>query len=196
MSDKLPNCRALVGPWSHNWPDTVVPGPNIAFMDECLRFWDEHLKGVAPGRDMGWAATPLVRWYHCDGVLRPGPAVTSWPGRWRSGPASQGSGRTVFRLGEENKLTSCEESASLASLSRPVSVSFSGETLITHRASFVSRAVQVLPVCFVASGFHSAPLTSPMTRGQWLPITPAGPRSLWSSLCTCSGDARWTSGVT
>ena len=93
MSEKLPNCRALVGPWSHNWPDTVVPGPNIAFMDECLRFWDEHLKGVTPGRDMDWAATPLVRWFHCDGVMRPGPSVTSWGPT--SGPeiASVGSGR-------------------------------------------------------------------------------------------------------
>ena len=138
MSDKLPNCRALVGPWSHNWPDTVVPGPNIAFMDECLRFWDEHLKGVTPGRDISWAATPLVRWFHCDGVMRPGPAVTSWPGRWRSGPASQGSGRTVFRLGEENKLTSCEESASPNILAQPVSVSFSGESSVTHLSLMLS----------------------------------------------------------
>ena len=122
MSEKLPNCRALVGPWSHNWPDTVVPGPNIAFMDECLQFWEEHLKG----QKGGWVATPRVRWFHCDGVLRPGPAVSSWPGRWRSGPASHGSVRSVFSLGEESKLTPCEESASLASLSKPVSVSFSG----------------------------------------------------------------------
>ena len=25
-----PHCRALVGPWSHEWPDTAVPGPNVS----------------------------------------------------------------------------------------------------------------------------------------------------------------------
>ena len=137
MSEKLPNCRALVGPWSHNWPDTVVPGPNIAFMDECLQFWEEHLKGVAPG-ELGWANTPRVRWYHCDGVIKPGPAVSSWPGRWQSGPASQGSARTVFSLGEENKLAMSEDSAIVARLSKPVSVSFSGELSITNVSVIIS----------------------------------------------------------
>ena len=137
MSEELPNCRALVGPWSHNWPDTVVPGPNIAFMDECLQFWEEHLKSVSPGRDRGWAATPRVRWYHCDGVMRPGPGVAEWPGVWQSGPAAQGSGRTVFSLGQENKLTPSDNSAR-TSLSTPVSVSFSGESTV-HVTSLMSH---------------------------------------------------------
>ena len=44
LAERLPNCRTVIGPWSHNWPDTAVPGPNIAYMDECLQFWTEHLK--------------------------------------------------------------------------------------------------------------------------------------------------------
>ena len=44
LAEKLPNCRTVVGPWSHNWPDTAVPGPNLAYLDECLQFWTEHLK--------------------------------------------------------------------------------------------------------------------------------------------------------
>ena len=50
MSHCLPNCRAIIGPWAHNWPDTVTPGPNIAFMDECLLFWDQHLKSEVSER--------------------------------------------------------------------------------------------------------------------------------------------------
>ena len=67
MAEQLPNCRALVGPWSHNWPDTVTPGPNIAFMDECRHFWDQHLRGAAGEGAEQWAETPRVRWYQCRG---------------------------------------------------------------------------------------------------------------------------------
>ena len=26
----VPGCRAVVGPWSHEWPDAAVPGPNVS----------------------------------------------------------------------------------------------------------------------------------------------------------------------
>ncbi len=43
--------RAMVGPWPHEFPDDCVPGPNIAYLPECLRFWDYHLKGIKNGLD-------------------------------------------------------------------------------------------------------------------------------------------------
>jgi predicted acyl esterase len=43
--------KAMVGPWPHDWPDDCVPGPNIAYLSECLRFWDYHLKGIKNGLD-------------------------------------------------------------------------------------------------------------------------------------------------
>ena len=49
LAERLPNCRTVLGPWSHNWPDTAVPGPNIAYLDECLQFWSEHLKQEQTG---------------------------------------------------------------------------------------------------------------------------------------------------
>ena len=68
MSSSLPNCRAIIGPWSHNWPDEAVPGPNINFMGECLSFWDKHLKGKATGaQEKG-----RVRWFMCQGIVAPG----------------------------------------------------------------------------------------------------------------------------
>ena len=44
LVDRLPKCRAVIGPWSHEWPDTAKPGPNINFVRECKNFWDAHLK--------------------------------------------------------------------------------------------------------------------------------------------------------
>ena len=68
MSELLPNCRTVLGPWSHSWPDCSVPGPNIAYQEECLQFWTEHLKQeeaelvlpapaqvvAVPGRGRSW----------------------------------------------------------------------------------------------------------------------------------------------
>lgn len=37
----------IVGPWGHDYPHTAVPGPQIGFLQECLRWWDHWLKGVS-----------------------------------------------------------------------------------------------------------------------------------------------------
>jgi hypothetical protein len=50
-------CRALIGPWSHAWPEVAYPGPQIGFLQECVRWWDHWLKGV----DNGAMDTPLLR---------------------------------------------------------------------------------------------------------------------------------------
>ena len=31
--------RALVGPWSHEWPDQATPGPQIGYLQVCLPHW-------------------------------------------------------------------------------------------------------------------------------------------------------------
>ncbi len=30
LAKNLPNCRLVMGPWSHEWPDVAVPGPNVS----------------------------------------------------------------------------------------------------------------------------------------------------------------------
>ncbi|MEY8839860.1 CocE/NonD family hydrolase, partial [Cribrihabitans sp. XS_ASV171] len=37
--------KALVGPWAHKYPHFATPGPRIGFLQEALRWWDQHLKG-------------------------------------------------------------------------------------------------------------------------------------------------------
>ncbi len=49
--------RALIGPWSHAWPEVAAPGPQIGFLQECVRWWDHWLRGS----DNGAMDTPLLR---------------------------------------------------------------------------------------------------------------------------------------
>lgn len=77
MVENLPNCRGIIGPWSHDWPDVSCPGPNIGFMNECLKFWNCHLKNV----DTDDSSSKLT-WFQCHGSVPPAPTVAHWPGQW------------------------------------------------------------------------------------------------------------------
>ena len=53
MVRENPHFRGIIGPWSHEWPDIAVPGPQIGFLDECLDFWKYHLvKGTEVCNDL------------------------------------------------------------------------------------------------------------------------------------------------
>lgn len=69
--------KGLIGPWSHNYPQTGVPGPAIGFLQEMVRWWDHWLKG----KDTGIMDEPLFRVWMPESVP---PAVfyTERPGRW------------------------------------------------------------------------------------------------------------------
>ncbi|MEU5895995.1 MULTISPECIES: CocE/NonD family hydrolase [Streptomyces] len=55
--------RGLIGPWSHQYPDRgLPPGPSIGFLQETLRWWDHHLKGI----DSGVMAEPKLRSWISD----------------------------------------------------------------------------------------------------------------------------------
>ena len=71
--------RAVIGPWPHQFPDDCVPGPNMAYRTECLRFWDYHLKGI----ENGFEKTPKLRLYLEESVSV-SPKMKIWPGRWIS----------------------------------------------------------------------------------------------------------------
>ncbi|MEQ6917152.1 CocE/NonD family hydrolase [Halomonas aquatica] len=74
-------CKGLIGPWSHKYPHLGEPGPAIGFLQECVRWWDQWLKG----RDTGVKEEPALKVWMQDSV----PPTTSYgcrPGRWVAEP--------------------------------------------------------------------------------------------------------------
>ncbi len=69
--------KGLVGPWAHAFPDDAAPGPSIGWLQECVRWWDEWLKG----RETGIMAEPMLRAYVLDAV-EPQPSYELRAGRW------------------------------------------------------------------------------------------------------------------
>lgn len=54
--------KGIVGPWVHQYPHTAVPGPQIGFLQEALRWWDRWLKEVPNGAEND----PAYRVYRLD----------------------------------------------------------------------------------------------------------------------------------
>lgn len=70
-------CKGLVGPWAHKYPHFAKPGPEIGFLQECLRWWDHWLKDI----DTGIMDEPALRAWIED----PAPPQTMYderPGKW------------------------------------------------------------------------------------------------------------------
>jgi uncharacterized protein len=80
-------CKGLIGPWSHNYPESGVPGPAIGFLQEALRWFDHWLVG----RDTGIMDEPKLRVWMQEHVP---PAVrhAERPGRWVAEAAWPSSG--------------------------------------------------------------------------------------------------------
>ncbi len=43
--------KGIVGPWVHQYPHQAVPGPQVGFLQESLRWWDRWLKGIPNGAE-------------------------------------------------------------------------------------------------------------------------------------------------
>jgi putative CocE/NonD family hydrolase len=73
--------KGLIGPWSHAFPNDSVPGPEIGFLEESLRWWDHWLKGI----DTGIMDEPMLRAWMQE-FTPPAPHHRDWPGRWVAEP--------------------------------------------------------------------------------------------------------------
>ena len=56
--------KGLVGPWAHAYPHFALPGPQIGFLQEMVRWWDRWLKGI----DNDVMDEPMLRAWMCDSV--------------------------------------------------------------------------------------------------------------------------------
>lgn len=70
--------KALIGPWSHAWPNEPYPNPGMEWRREAVRWFDHWLKGV----DTGILEEPRFAVYVRD-WHPPGPYLEHAPGRWR-----------------------------------------------------------------------------------------------------------------
>ncbi|MBI3923641.1 MAG: CocE/NonD family hydrolase [Armatimonadetes bacterium] len=65
---KVPK-RALIGPWSHYWPEDAIPGPRIDGVREYEKWFDHWLKGIDTGVLEEPPVTVFVREYSKPSVM-------------------------------------------------------------------------------------------------------------------------------
>ena len=85
--------KGLIGPWAHGYPHFALPGPQIGFLQEVLRWWDYWLKGI----ETGVMAEPMLRAWMTDSVT-PATHHPTLPGRWVAEPSWPAPGVTPQRL--------------------------------------------------------------------------------------------------
>src|SRR5262245_20940388 len=89
---KVPR-KGLIGPWAHGYPHFAMPGPQIGFLQEMLRWWDQWLKG----KPTGIMDEPLLRaWMTAS--HRPATHHDTLPGRWVAEPVWPPADRKPHRL--------------------------------------------------------------------------------------------------
>jgi predicted acyl esterase len=74
--------KGLIGPWAHAYPHFALPGPQIGFLQDMLRWWDHWLKGV----ETGVMDEPMLRVWITDSVA-PARYHETLPGRWVTEPS-------------------------------------------------------------------------------------------------------------
>jgi uncharacterized protein len=74
--------KGLIGPWSHQYPEEGTPGPAIDFRRECVRWWDQWLRG----EETGIMDESQLRVWMQEGVPRE-KASRPRRGRWVEEPA-------------------------------------------------------------------------------------------------------------
>ena len=74
--------KGLIGPWAHAYPHFALPGPQIGFLQDMLRWWDHWLKGA----ETGVMDEPMLRAWMTDSV-KPATYHETLPGRWVAEPS-------------------------------------------------------------------------------------------------------------
>lgn len=103
--------KGLVGPWTHEYPEMAVPGPQIGFLQEALRWWDRWLKDI----DNGITDEPMLTAYMNDSY-KPQTYADYREGKWVAEKTwTQKEDGKVFYLADHDQLqfTPNEESTSV-----------------------------------------------------------------------------------
>jgi uncharacterized protein len=70
--------KAIVGPWNHTYPNDAVPGPQIEWRDQAVRWFDHWLKGRDTGVEHDPRLVIYMQHWHA-----PDPNLQTVPGEWR-----------------------------------------------------------------------------------------------------------------
>jgi uncharacterized protein len=70
--------KAIVGPWNHTYPNDAVPGPQIEWRNEAVRWFDHWLKGRDTGVEHDPRLVIYMQHWHA-----PDPNLENVPGEWR-----------------------------------------------------------------------------------------------------------------
>ena len=179
--------KGIVGPWVHQYPHTAVPGPQIGFLQEALRWWDRWLKDIPNEAE----DDPAYRAYLLDSAPPDGNAGDR-PGVWlaeQDWPSKRTSEATLH-------LTDGGLALEAGSLSKTVSTP---QHLGMHTGEFFpmgcnaempgdQRPDDALSVCF-----DTAPLETPLALlgapEITLDLTTDSPRAfLAARLCDVAPD--------
>ncbi|KXS20556.1 galactose-binding like protein [Gonapodya prolifera JEL478] len=69
--------KVVVGPWNHVWPEDGPMGPGYSGLNEAVRWFDTHLKGLDGEEEEDGKVTMFVR-----DAVPPGRKHVKIPGRW------------------------------------------------------------------------------------------------------------------
>lgn len=71
----------IIGPWGHGYPNSAVPGPQVGFLQETVRWFNQWLKGI----DTGIMDAPMLRAWIQEWAT-PTTSYITRPGRWVAEP--------------------------------------------------------------------------------------------------------------
>jgi predicted acyl esterase len=92
--------KAIVGPWNHTFPNEAVPGPQIEWRNEAVRWFDHWLKGRDTGVERDPRLVIYVQHWH-----PPDPSLENVPGEWRQEdvwPPKEARASTLFLQGDHS----------------------------------------------------------------------------------------------
>ena len=71
------NVKGISGPWGHNYSCFAKPGPQIDFLNECVKWWDKWLKNKNNGVEKDPKITAFIK-----KSMKPNPLGVDRPGYW------------------------------------------------------------------------------------------------------------------
>lgn len=139
--------KGLIGPWAHDYAHEALPGPQLGFLQECVRWWDYWLKGI----QNGIMDEPLLRVWMQESVA-PRTFYAEMPGRWVSEQNYPSPNVTpyTYYLGTEGVVSS----VSLRGAASPQAVVWRSEAA-------TKQSQQEFGIC--------SPQSTGLDAGEWCP---------------------------